>query len=127
MRHTVTSVKIWGGDKTKRRDEEGYMMMSLTVKGHESEPIDYKSKLVPEVGSEIVGELVPYVSGAGNHRTRLETNEYKKKENAIQNKIVAQFALRLAVEHAPDYTDKSVVMDTARYFIDCVNELTGDV
>jgi hypothetical protein len=124
--YIVESVKVWGGNKTQKRDDEGYMMMSLTFKGITSEPVDYKAKIAPEVGSSLKGELVDYVSNAGNSRTRLETLEYKKKENMKQDTITAQFALRLAVENATDHTNKDEVMGLARYFLQCVKELVNE-
>lgn len=121
--YKVVSVKRWGGAIQGKPDAEGYFMHSITLEGHTGEPIDYKAKILPKEGDTVHGELVEYTSNAGNNRTRLETVEGRKKDNAIQDKIVAQFALRLAVEHVPDYTDKNTVLDTARYFIECVEEL----
>lgn len=122
--YKVVSSQRWGGKIQGKPDEEGYYMHSITLEGHTNEPIDYKSKVFPEVGTTLYGELVNYTSNAGNDRTRLETAEYKKKENRTQDRIVAQFALRLAVEHSGDHTDRAEVVSLARYFMECVEELT---
>lgn len=127
MKYIVTSIKRWGGEIQGKADDEGYFMHSLTLQGHTGEPIDYKSKTMPKIGDSIEGELIEYTSQAGNDRVRLETPELKRKDDLKQATIVAQFALRLAVEHVVDPWDKDKVMDTARYFIQCVNELVGEV
>lgn len=124
MKYMINSVKVWGGNKTEKRDDDGYMMMSLALEG-QGEPVDYKSKTQPREGNYIEGELVAYTTQSGNDRTRLETLEYKKRENSIQDKIVAQFALRLAVEHSADHLNKEDIMETARFYIECVNELAS--
>lgn len=123
--HKVISSNRWGGKLQAKPDPEGYYMHTITVEDHQSSPIDYKSKVFPEVGATIQGELVEYVSAAGNERMKLETVEQKKKDNAIQDKIVAQFALRLAVENSTDFTDKQQLVSLAQYFIECVDELTS--
>jgi len=121
--YKVVDSNRWGGKIQGKPDPEGYYMHTITVEGHTNSPIDYKAKTFPEPGSMLQGELVEYVSNAGNTRMRLETAEYKKKDNAIQDKIVAQFALRLAVENSPDITDKTQLVSLAKYFIECVEEL----
>lgn len=123
MKYTVESVKVWGGDKTQKRDEEGYMMMSLTVTGHTGEPIDYKSKEAPEIGHILEGELIEYTSKAGNDRVRLETAETKKRGDKIQDKIVAQWALGQSLMHLPDHQDLDAVTEYAKALIERVNEL----
>lgn len=121
--YKVVSSQRWGGKEKGKADEEGYFMHSITLEGHTGEPIDYKSKVFPEIGSMLKGEIVAYTSNAGNERIRFETSEYKKKENIVQDRIMCQFALRLAVENLPDYTDKEKLVGTAEYFIECINEL----
>lgn len=124
--YEILSVRVWGGNKTQKRDEDGWMMMSLTLKGHTSEPVDYKSKTVPEVGSFIHGDIVDYVSNAGNRRTRLETAEYKKKENLKQDTITAQWALSQALMYTPDHKDLDSVVEYAKALIIKVKEITGE-
>lgn len=125
--YKVVTSNRWGGRIQAKPDENGYFMHSITVEGHTNEPIDYKAKIFPEVGSILNGEIVEYVSAKGDARTRFETSEYKKKENATQDRILAQFALRLAVEHSSDHTDKTQLLDLAGLYIECVNELVEDI
>lgn len=122
--YTVLSSQRWGGREKGKQDDDGSYMHSITVEGYTNEPIDFKSKEFPEVGTVLKGEIVPYTSNAGNERLRFETAEYKKKENMVQDRIMFQFALRLAVDNIPDYTNKEELIGTAEYFIECIKELT---
>lgn len=119
--YTVVSCQRWGKSKGQI-DEDGYFMHSITLEGYTNEPIDFKSKELPKVADILHGEIVKYTSKAGNQRLRFETAEIKKKDNLTQDRIMCQFALRLAVENC-DYEDEEKLVDTAEYFIKCIDKL----
>lgn len=123
--YKVLSAKRWGGAIQAQPDPDGYFMHSITVEGHTSEPIDYKSRDFPAVGSTVSGELVEYVSQAGNHRTRLETAETKKVQTATQDRIAAQWALGQALAYSQDHQDLDTVTEYAKALISKVDEIVS--
>lgn len=123
---TIKGSNRWGGRKQGITDDSGYFMHSIVLEGHSHQPLDYKAKTFPEVGSKLYGEIVEYTSNKGEERARFETREHKKKENVTQDRIQAQWATRLAVEYTPDHTDKVQVKSLAKLYMEIAEELVEE-
>lgn len=125
MNYTVKDIKLWGVSKgstnltNAKKTETGEYLMSLVLDG-QTEPIDYRSIVVPEIGEVIKGELKTYTSSSGTERTFLAVDNG---EIPNQKYIQAQWAIGQALIYAPDHEDFGNIEDYARGLIEVVNKI----
>lgn len=126
--YIIKDVKVWGVGKgntdltNAKRDENGEMMISLVVDGF-TEPIDFKSKLVPQIGLPLKGEVEMYTTQKGQQRHRFILSGDKV---TTQDYIQAQWAMGQALMYAKDSDNLDEVEELARAYVIKANKIAED-